>query len=243
MDDLRTRARLVAPDHAGSIGTVIPRAEIAEAAEGPEFPATLNLELDRIEAEGGEATAHASVAVEWDRETLDQLLASTDDEEIGLWFEEKELALAFDDVEGHGLREKAALLAIAATAAGAGAGPAFSSTFVSGGGGSGVIPVTGFQTTPKHVTQAPAADPTATGFRTTPEHYTATANPGDIGTGLRTNPEPATPSSGVSSVTSGGSDTTLTPGEVAGVVAGGMLLIAAAGFGATRKRMPPAQPA
>lgn len=241
MDDLRTRARLVAPDHAGSIGTVIPRTEIAEAAAGPEFPATLHLDLDRVERDGGEVTAHATVAVDWDKETLDQLLGSTDDEEIGLWFDERELALAFDDVEAHGLREKAAILAIAATAAGAGAGPALSATY-GGGSGNSVTPVTGFQTTAKHFT--PTANPgdVGTGFRTTPEHFTPTANPGDVGTGFRTNPEPVIPGVGTT-VPSGGSDTTLSPGEIAGVVAGGILLIAAAGFGATRKRMPPAQPA
>jgi hypothetical protein len=43
-------------------------------------------------------------------------------------------------------------------------------------------------------------------------------------------------------VTSTG-DSTLSTGELAGVIAGGALLIAAAGFGATRRRMPPAQPA
>jgi heat shock protein HslJ len=36
---------------------------------------------------------------------------------------------------------------------------------------------------------------------------------------------------------------TLSTSELAGAVAGGALLIAAAGFGATRKRTPPAQPA
>src|SRR5436853_251668 len=115
MDDLRTRAQLVDLDRAGAIGTVFSRAEIAETAAGAEFPATLLLELDRVEAGG---TAQARVAVDWDQESLEQLLASTDDQQIELWFDERELALAFDDVEGHGLREKAAVLAVAGAAAG-----------------------------------------------------------------------------------------------------------------------------
>lgn len=173
--------------------------------------------------------------MDWDKDALDQLLASTDDQEIGLWFEERELALAFDDVEAHGLREKAALLAIAGTAAGALAGPAFSATSAGNA-------ATGFGTTPKHFT--PTANPgdIGTGFGTTPEHFTPTANPGDVGTGFRTNPEPANPG-GATSVTSVSDDNTLSSGEVAGVVAGGVLLIAAAGFSATRRRMPPVQPA
>src|SRR5437588_146449 len=63
MDDLRTRAQLVASDHAGAIGTVVARAEVADAAAGTEFPATLLLDLDRVEtAEGGDVPAAAAVA-------------------------------------------------------------------------------------------------------------------------------------------------------------------------------------
>src|SRR5581483_10860752 len=120
MGDLRTRAQLVALDRAGATGTVVTRAEIAEAAAGGEFPATLLLDLDRVEAaDGGEVTAHARVAVDWDQETLERLLASTQDNEIELWFDERELARAFDEdeVEGHGFRQRAAVLAVAVAAA------------------------------------------------------------------------------------------------------------------------------
>jgi hypothetical protein len=44
----------------------------------------------------------------------------------------------------------------------------------------------------------------------------------------------------VASTTDG---STLSVAEVAGAAAGGLLLIAAAGFGVARKRTPPAQPA
>jgi hypothetical protein len=47
---------------------------------------------------------------------------------------------------------------------------------------------------------------------------------------------------GNASVASTGSDTTLSTGELAGVVSGGALLIAAAGFGVARKRTPPVRP-
>ncbi len=137
MDDLRTRAHLVDFDRAGAIGTVVARTEIAEAAAGTEFPATLLLELDRVES-GGEAT-QARVAVDWDQETLEQLLASIDDPEIELWFDEGELAMAFDDVEGHGLREKAAVLAVGVVAAGASATPAFARIAAEPGGRAGSV--------------------------------------------------------------------------------------------------------
>ena len=148
MDDLRTRALLVDFDPTltgtGAIGTVISRDEIAETAARGEFPATLLLDLDRIEpADAAEVTAHARVAVEWDEDTLEQLLASTDDSEIALWFDERELAQAFDDdVEGHGLRQKATVLAVAVVAAGASASPAFArfAADTSGGGASTATP-------------------------------------------------------------------------------------------------------
>src|SRR3954451_7625896 len=125
MDELLTKAQLVGYDPArAAIGTVVPRAEFAETAARGEFPATLLLDLDRVEAGDGGGAAHARVAVDWDKETLEELLASTEDGSIALWFDQRELARAFDDVEAHGLRERAAVLAIAATAAAASASPA-----------------------------------------------------------------------------------------------------------------------
>src|SRR4051812_499442 len=103
MDELLTRAKLVGYDPArAAIGTVVPRAEFAETAARGEFPATLlldlDLDLDRVEAGDGGGAAHARVAVDWDKETLEELLASTEDESIALWFDQRELARAFDDV-------------------------------------------------------------------------------------------------------------------------------------------------
>jgi hypothetical protein len=260
MDDLRTRAQLVAFDGAGAIGTVVTRAEVAEAAAGPEFPATLHLDLDRVEAaDGGEVTAHATLAVDWDRETLERLLASTDDDEIGLWFDERELAQAFAeaDVEGHGFRQRAAVIAVAVAAVGATAAPA-SARLAAGneGGGGGtpaaaaVAPAAGAERglqqdeqiapSPAHrATAGFSVDPAAGGQG--PVVQSAGAERGllqdeqiavthDHGTGAA----PAVTSTG---------DATLSSGELAAAVAGGALLIAAAGFGAARRRTPPAQPA
>ena len=129
MDELLTRAQLVGYDPAlAAIGTVVPRAEFAETAARGEFPATLLLDLDRVEVGDGDGAAHARIAVDWDKDSLDELLASTEDERIALWFDERELARAFDDVEAHGLRERAAVLAIAVTATAASATPALART-------------------------------------------------------------------------------------------------------------------
>lgn len=225
MDDLRTRALLVDFDPTrigtGAIGTVVSRDEFADTAARGEFPATLLLELDRVETgDGGEVMAHARIAVDWDEDTLDRLLASTDDNEIALWFDKGELALAFDehDVEGHGLRERAALVAVAVAAAGASAAPAFASipadTPDSGGAS----------------TAAPAAQPSgATRGLQLDRQIVVTQTPSTA-----TAAQPAATSSGVG----------LSPGEVAGIAAGaGVFLISAAGFGVMRKRTPPVHPA
>jgi hypothetical protein len=222
MDDLRTRALLVDYDPTsagpGAIGTVISRDEVATAARG-EFPATLLIELDRVEAANGhEVTAHAQVAVDWDEDTLNQVLAATDDEEIALWFDERELAQAFDEVEGHGLRQRAAVLAIAVAAAGASTTPAYARFAADPDGGGG----------------SPAA--------------AAVAGPSGATRGMQLDQQiAATPSQSSSAVestatSSGGGG--LSSNELAGIVGGaGALLISAAGFGLARKRTPPVHPA
>ena len=221
MDDLRTRAELVgfetAGAGAGAIGTVITRAEFAETAARGEFPATLLLDLDRFEGDG-EVTAHARVAVDWDEETLENLLAATDEPEIALWFDEAGLAEAFDEVETHGLREKAAVLAVAAAAAGTAAAPSFGATYAGGGGGSATTHA-GAYLLPTGAERALQQD----------KQITPTPTPGSSG--------------GTSAVTSTGGSAGLSRGELAGVAAGAALLISAAGFGVARKRQPPVLPA
>jgi hypothetical protein len=222
MDDLRTRARLVDLDRAGTIGTVVTRAEIADAAAGTEFPATLLLELDRAEA-------HATVAVDWDQETLEQLLASAEDQEIELWFDERELAVAFDDVEAHGIRQRAAVLAVAAAAAGMSTSPAFARLAPGTGGPAIVSPTAGGAANPYTGDDPLAGDRAA--FVASRGAERALEQDRKVSANL-----------GNASVASTGSDTTLSTGELAGVVSGGALLIAAAGFGVARKRTPPVRP-
>lgn len=228
MDDLRTRAHLVAYDSSfagsGAIGTVIPRSELAEAAAGGEFPATFLLDLDRVEAEdGGEVVAHATVAIDWDKETLTQLLASMDDPEIELWFDENQLAGAFDEVEGHGIRQKAAMLAVAAVAAGASATPAFArfAADPQGGGGGGAA-----SATPAAQVGGPLG--------------AQRALQEDAQIDVRQVPgvDVATPTA-----TSTTGSETLSAGEIGAIAGVGTVLIAAAGFGVTHKRTRPVQPA
>jgi hypothetical protein len=256
MDDLRTRAHLV-DRRAGGIGTVFTRDEIAEAATATEFPATLLLDLDRVERDGG--TTQARVAVDWDQETLEQLLASTQDQKIELWFDDRELAMAFDDVEGHGIREKAAVLAVAVVAAGASTTPAFARVAADVGGGASATSTTAVPN--------PAADKHAVlqgAERALQQDTELSQNLRSVAPATAVAPDPAADKTAVmqgaeralqqdqrlsqklsstqAAVTSTGGST-LSTGELAAAVAGGALLIAAAGFGATRRRTPPAQPA
>jgi hypothetical protein len=233
MDDSRTRALLVDFDPAragaGVVGTVLTRGEIADTAARGEYPATLLLDLDRTELEDGqEVTAHATIAVDWDEDTLDRLLASTEADEIALWFDESELARAFDDdVEGHGLREKAAVLVVAAAAAAASATPAFArfAAEPDGGGGGGSA-------------AAINVNPAAT-------HEGAVVQPMGAERGVQMDEQIAVShaqgaTAGDSAATSSGGPSS---GEIAAIAGLGAVLVSAAGFGVARKRTPPAQPA
>jgi hypothetical protein len=84
----------------------------------------LVLDVSRI-ADDAEVEAH-TVAVVLDPTDLEDLLRADEGEEIGLQFDADELeaALADDEVEAHGLRQKAAVLAVAAVGVGAFAGHA-----------------------------------------------------------------------------------------------------------------------
>ena len=149
--ELHTQARLIEFDpscyEAGGLSTIVTRAEVAEAAAEGEFPARLVLDLDRVETEApGETTARGRVTVDWDEAALEQLLQATDDEEITLWFDPLELALAFEepDVEAHGLRERAAVLAVTVAATGMTAGAGLAGVAAAGtpvpAAGQAVIP-------------------------------------------------------------------------------------------------------
>ncbi|HJQ73643.1 MAG TPA: hypothetical protein VJ814_02060 [Gaiellaceae bacterium] len=265
MDDLRTRAQLVADDRAGTgIGTVVTRAEIAEAAAGAEFPATLLLDLDKVGAADGEVTAHARVAVDWDQEMLERLLAVTDDNEIELWFDEGELNRAFEEpeVEAHGLRERAAVLAVAAVAAGASASPALARVAADTGGGGGaattgfgVNPATGERSVPiggaeralqqdEKLTQGLGSTQIDVNPQATTGHGPVVQPAGAERALLQDEKAFVTQThESMAGESADTSSTTLSSGEIAGAVAGGLLLISAAGFGATRRRTPPAQPA
>jgi hypothetical protein len=257
MEDLRTRAQLVefepARAGAGAIGTVVDRVEFAETAARGEYPATFLLDLDRIGTDGGEVTAQATVALDWDKDTIDRLLASTDDPEIALWFDEDELARAFEEgeVEAHGLRERAAVLAVAVAAAGTAATPALAriAPDVGGmGGGQPAVSVT-------HQTGGTTIQPMGAERALQQDKQISVAGGGGLSSTAQpmgvertmqqdeqiSVPAPGTTAGAPEATPSGGSGPS--SGEIATIAGVGALLISAAGFGVTRKRMRPVQPA
>jgi hypothetical protein len=211
MSTLRTQTQLVEfdPARAGVIGTIVDRAEFADTAARGEFPATFYLDLEGVEADGAEVSAH--LALDWDRETLDQLLASNSDPELTLWFDRGELALAFDDVQAHGLKQKAAVIAVAVTAAGASATPALAR----------IAPdVGGMGTAPSAHVQPSGAMGAVRGLQQDSQITVGTSQGTSVGT-----------SEGTSSGGSG-----MSSAEIATIAGVGAVLISAAGFGVTRKR-------
>jgi hypothetical protein len=105
--------------------TTIARRDLERALEsGGE--AELLLEVARAAGRDAEVEAH-SLSVALDRTDLEALLAADEGDEIALQFDAEELEAMLaedDDVEAHGLRQRAAVLAVVATGAVALAGQA-----------------------------------------------------------------------------------------------------------------------
>lgn len=115
MQEIPARAALVpAPDVGQGLTTSIARTEIEEAMGAAE---PLELILDITRFSDGEAAETRSVAVAWQPSDLEQLLRQAEGERVTLTFDGEALRQVMDeDVEAHGLREKAVVLAVAATA-------------------------------------------------------------------------------------------------------------------------------
>lgn len=123
MEDLTARAKLVDASEidAQGVTATVPRSELESALAADDGPTDLVLDVQRTEDGGGRR-----IAVEWDRADLERLLSQAKDDAIVFAFEREPLALAFEEpeVEGHGLREKALVLTVAAATAAGAAGAA-----------------------------------------------------------------------------------------------------------------------
>jgi hypothetical protein len=146
MNEVRDKARLVdasAFDGRGVTATV-PRANVEAVLASPEGPPELVLEVQR---RAGDEIEDHTFRMEWDPKELEELLRASSGDNVTLVLDSAELEKAIDaDVEAHGLREAAAVFAVAITAAaGATAGVAKAGPTIGAvhdGGGAVSSPIT-----------------------------------------------------------------------------------------------------
>jgi len=121
-------ARATLVDSTGNGATVltrVPRSEVEEALRTEGDPPDLVLDVTRYAAEReAQTSSTGTVSVSWAREDLEEVLRRSEGDVVTIGFDGEALLRTFDeDVEAHGLREAAALLAVT-VAAGSAAGVA-----------------------------------------------------------------------------------------------------------------------
>jgi hypothetical protein len=138
MEQISARAALVpASDLGDGLTTTIPRSDIQAVLAAEEEPIELVLDITRFS--DGEAAATREISVAWERTDLEQLLSGAQGDDIVLTFDRDALGRATDDVEAHGLRETALVLAVAATAVAGGAANAAAEPGASYGGTTPIV--------------------------------------------------------------------------------------------------------
>ena len=271
MGEVTSRAQLVDASSLGArsqrIVATLPREDIEEALRMQE-PKELFLDIDR--RSDGDVEAH-TLRVSWTDDQLKELLRDTSGDDITLFFDagEVEGALADEDIEAHGMREKAvAVVTVAAMAAGAAAvaQPASAKTAAGGGGGAGAANTiemvsdagsSGVATAPELISDSASGPGVETVQASAPELISDSASGPGVEAARTSGPElvsdtalTGTPSPAQSTDLAGvvtASDTGgsgMSASEIAETAVGGgvILLITAAGFGLRGKRRQ-AQPA
>jgi hypothetical protein len=128
MSETSTTAMLVDTGEAfgtsNVVATTVPRSQIEDALA---LDPPAELVLDVVRRSEKTDFERRTVSVAWRREDLESVLGHSEAAAITFTFDADELerAIAGSDVEGHGLRETAAVLTVAAAAAAAGASGAF----------------------------------------------------------------------------------------------------------------------
>jgi hypothetical protein len=183
MSELTTRAQVIDASQIETWPSRIPatlrRDELQEALRIEEIP---ELVLDVASRDNGDVEAH-TLRVTLTEDQLKELLTDADGEEITLFFDPAELQalLGEEAVEAHGVREKtAAVLTVAAVAAGvaASAHPASAAAATGAGAGSGIEMIS--DAASSGVAQAPEliSDAASSGSREAPELISDAASSG-----------------------------------------------------------------
>ena len=117
MQELSARAALVtAPEVTDGLSTSVSREEVAAALGAADGPPDLILDVTRFS--NGDPAETRNLVVAWERGDLEELLRQTESDQIVLTFDREAIRQAMEaDVEAHGIREKALVLAVAAVAA------------------------------------------------------------------------------------------------------------------------------
>jgi hypothetical protein len=93
-----------------AVAAVVPREEIVGVLDDPEAQPELML---RILGDDEEHT----ISMDWSRDDLEALLLQATGDTVSLRFDRGELSDVFDDVEAHGIRDRALVFTVAAAAA------------------------------------------------------------------------------------------------------------------------------
>ena len=118
MDEVSAQATLTDAEVDPRLAVSVPKSEIERALEAKD---DVDLLLDVIRTNGEREERRVSLA--WDRDALERL-AQQEGERVIIAIDPDSLQAAFNDVEGHGMREMGATLAILVAAAAGGAGAA-----------------------------------------------------------------------------------------------------------------------
>ncbi len=238
MDERSGTIRLVEPaqdSEARGLVATVSRTDVEQAMRS-EGSVDLLLDVERVTSDGdGRETQR--IALGWEPQDLEQLLKTTDGDEISLTFDQGELERLLDeDVEAHGMRETLAVITVAAGMAAAGAGSALASPVtdgaLAGGAATPAAQVTASEVSTGLGTQQTAATPrSATASEISTGVVAATpATPSEVSTGITAKPT-ATPVSA--------DDPSRSPGTTAGVtLAGTILALTAVGFAMRSRRGP-----
>jgi hypothetical protein len=116
MDEVSARAELARVEPGLTVS--VPKSEVLAALDGE----GADLVLDVVRTNG--AREERRVTLAWEPAALKQLADEADGDRVLIAIDPASLAVAFDDVEAHGLREVGATLAIAVTALGGAGGAA-----------------------------------------------------------------------------------------------------------------------